>query len=119
VGRVSVCEDRHGCVYVIGSGEFVKIGFSASPRTRLASIQACCPTKVELEHLATGTMEDEQQIHYCLRSAGLKVRGEWYRREDVLGVIHHIRTDQIEEAILAAVEINRCRRWAKARGMAW
>jgi hypothetical protein len=69
---------------------------------------------VELEHLATATMEDEKQIHYCLRSAGLEGRGEWYKREDVLGVIDRIRTDQIEEAILAAVEINKCREWAKA-----
>jgi hypothetical protein len=113
IADISNAPNRDGCVYVMSTGDFVKIGFSARPRIRHANIQAGCPTPVKIEALASGTMEDEKHIHYCLRSAGISVRGEWYRRDDVLGVIERMKSDQIEEAILAAVEINRCRYWAK------
>lgn len=63
-------------IYAIQSGEFVKIGFSGSPRKRLGAIQVSSPVKCVLLGVMEGTIGTERRIHETFASC--RVQGEWF-----------------------------------------
>ncbi|TDR90352.1 GIY-YIG nuclease family protein [Enterovirga rhinocerotis] len=73
---------RHGKVYVVASGEHIKIGFASDPGRRLASLQTASPFKLVTVAIFAGSTLDERALHR--RFAGQQAVGEWFRREGEL-----------------------------------
>ncbi|WP_267422764.1 GIY-YIG nuclease family protein [Methylobacterium sp. GC_Met_2] len=71
-------EEPSQCVYVIGSGGHVKIGFtSKGARKRLAHLQIGSAEKLTLLATISGSVEMEKRLHACF--AHLRTSGEWFR----------------------------------------
>lgn len=72
--------NRKGTVYVIGTGPYVKIGF-----TRLTVVERLKNLKVSMPETPTviaeicGSRRDELVLHH--RFAEYRLNGEWFRRE--------------------------------------
>jgi hypothetical protein len=66
----------YGFVYVIEGAGLYKIGFSATPRRRLAGLQSSSPVELRLVGVIEGTRSDEAQWHYLLRER--RRHGEWF-----------------------------------------
>lgn len=66
-----------GFVYFITDGETVKIGFSAWPLARMATLQNNTPRKLSLLTQCEGIMFNEHEMHR--RFSKLRVQGEWFR----------------------------------------
>lgn len=64
-------------IYAIQSGDFVKIGFSASPSSRLKAIKTYSPMGCSIIGLMDGTTTDEREIHQ--KFSGLQTQGEWFK----------------------------------------
>jgi hypothetical protein len=71
-----------GWVYIIRSGDFVKIGYSLNPIERLNSLQVSSPNKMELLWQEPGGLQNEAAYH--LRFRAHYERGEWFRYEGEL-----------------------------------
>lgn len=56
----------------------VKIGISGDPMGRLASLQTGHAGRLRLVGTMPGTRHDEKRLHQ--RFAGVRLRGEWFRR---------------------------------------
>ena len=69
---------REGWVYLMHNKRngLFKIGFSANPTYREATLQSEEP-EIELVHKFRGTMKDEEALHR--RYAANRVRGEWFK----------------------------------------
>lgn len=63
-------------IYLIRSGQYVKIGISECPRKRIASIQTSNPEPIELLATAPGGRELEARLHS--RFANLRHNREWF-----------------------------------------
>jgi hypothetical protein len=74
----------HDTVYLIGCGEFVKIGFANNPRYRLRILQLANPHQLELLATLPGGPEIEQQLHVAF--GRYHHRGEWFRLEGELAL---------------------------------
>jgi len=74
---------RCGLVYVVGFGQYVKIGFTQTPiEVRIASIQSDCPEILKIYGQIEGTHFDE--IRLLGRFIEYRSQGEWhYRRGDL------------------------------------
>ena len=71
-----------GCVYFIQAGDRgpVKVGFTGgNPYARMAALQTGHHTRLRLITVVPGGPELEDDLHGYLRSAGLHIRGEWFR----------------------------------------
>ena len=66
-----------GRIYFIRGGDFLKIGYSINPLSRLSSIQTACPFELELLAHFPGTLQDEIAIMSLF--ARYHIRGEWFR----------------------------------------
>jgi hypothetical protein len=60
----------------------VKIGYSANPKKRIASLQTASPTQLELIRIIEGTKDDEKDLHR--KFAKLRIGGEWFTEKDEL-----------------------------------
>lgn len=75
-------KSRPTSVYVIASGDYVKIGYSVNPQTRLKGISSGMPEKPYLagsrsfSDLATARYV-EQALHWRFRAN--RTHGEWFR----------------------------------------
>lgn len=65
-------EPRPGFVYFIRFADRIKIGFSADPRTRIASLP-----HDEVLGIFPGTRRNEKQLHAAF--ADLRLTGEWFQ----------------------------------------
>lgn len=63
-------------LYFIRSGQYVKIGVSANPRGRIASIQTGNPEPVEVLAIVEGDASLEADLHR--RLASFRKQGEWF-----------------------------------------
>jgi hypothetical protein len=64
-------------VYFVRMGDFVKIGYSATPKDRIASLQTGCPQPLEVLGIwNAGTKTDEKAYHE--RFAAHRTHGEWF-----------------------------------------
>ena len=84
--------ERHGYVYFIRSGDFVKIGFARRPERRLRELQAANPNKLELVATLPVGNVTEAGAHRAL--SHLRHRGEWFRWCDEIA--EFIRTHKDE-----------------------
>lgn len=77
--------DRTGCIYFIGFGPYVKIGFTLKPIwERLARLQTAAPEPLAVLAMRTGPQAEER----CLQSrfSSYRTHGEWFRHEGDLAV---------------------------------
>lgn len=72
-------ETRTGFVYFVqaDNGGPIKIGFSESPKDRLAALQVNTPSKLRLLAVIEGTNENESALHKRFQKH--KIQGEWFR----------------------------------------
>lgn len=83
-------------IYVIQSGDYVKIGFcERDPIRRLEKLQVGNPITMKLIALIDGSRIDESNWH--ARYDKLRVRGEWFRLNSTLrGALKPHRVDHDE-----------------------
>lgn len=81
LGRNNDAKSDEGFVYFVGSGEFIKIGYSRSLKARFHKMETDLP-EFELLHIEPGTPKQEKVFHRHF--AEYRVRGEWFRRVDSL-----------------------------------
>jgi hypothetical protein len=67
-------------VYVLGFGDYIKIGVSANIDERMITLQT--PEPVQLHALIDGWLSDEAELHR--RFAKYRLQGEWFRKEGEL-----------------------------------
>lgn len=80
-------------VYFISDGEYVKIGKSTKPNTRLSNLQVGNPRKLSILYCLE--VDDSTEKELCQDPekffqemfVDFKVSGEWYRLDDVLKFI--------------------------------
>lgn len=65
-------------VYVVGFGQYVKIGISTNISDRIASLQTAMPEKLELYAVLDGWAAEEMALHR--RFVQYHAIGEWFRR---------------------------------------
>lgn len=68
---------ERGAIYFAASGDYVKIGFSRSLKTRIKKYSTENPLPITLLHSEPGTYETEKLTHK--RFAHLRVHHEWFR----------------------------------------
>jgi hypothetical protein len=64
-------------LYAMKVGDCFKFGITRNLKKRLSSIQACCPTEVEVIGSVWATEDVESEVHRYLIDD--HVRGEWFR----------------------------------------
>lgn len=90
-------------VYVIsdGSGR-CKVGFSQTPKTRLASLQVASPDDLACEHIFVfrngGGRNVEKAAHRMLKNNGAHLRNEWFALEGTVDAIRELVDRQYREA---------------------
>lgn len=82
--------DPTGFVYVIRQtgGGLSKIGWSTTPKARLAALRIGSPVPLELVGVIEGTQSDEAQWHATFREK--RSHGEWFALtdQDIEYVLH-------------------------------
>lgn len=87
-------------VYFIQEGTDgpIKIGFTGSPRGRLAALPVCNAKPLRIVAQCPGSSEDEKRFHG--RFSHLRIIGEWFRpADDLLEAISGFRGADEEEAL--------------------
>lgn len=69
-------------VYVIGYGEYIKIGVTRDIKGRINTLQTSAPGKLEIYAMFEGWLRDEALLHK--RFSKHRTNGEWFRREGEL-----------------------------------
>jgi DNA-binding transcriptional regulator YdaS (Cro superfamily) len=69
-----------GFVYFLRCGDFVKIGYSATPDIRIRALRTGCPYPVELIGIHPGSLADEKYLHR--RFSPVHHEREWFRLVD-------------------------------------
>src|SRR5262249_53012683 len=71
---------RAGFIYFIATvdRQFVKIGWSISPRSRLPDLQTACPYELILLGRHAGTQQDETALHCQFAARRVRRNGEWF-----------------------------------------
>lgn len=67
-------------LYFVRCNEFLKVGISTNPNSRISTMQGCNPYPVHVMAIVIGGQDEEQTIHNAWRR--LHHRGEWFRFED-------------------------------------
>lgn len=75
-------QQTEGYIYFVQCGEFVKIGYTANPNSRMSKFKTNNPYECRLVALIDGGKIIEAQMHE--RFAEFHHRGEWYRCGDAL-----------------------------------
>ena len=63
-------------VYFIQAGEFVKIGFSVNPESRIDELKTGCPFELKLLTTVPGGKKMEKELHQIF--AAHRQHGEWF-----------------------------------------
>jgi hypothetical protein len=71
---------RDGVIYFVGYDNYVKIGFSTNPKTRVDDLQTGAPKPLKTYLILKGTLEDERRHHEMF--AAHRLNGEWFRYSD-------------------------------------
>jgi Meiotically up-regulated gene 113 len=74
-------EVKASYIYIISADAYTKIGVSANPRSRLASLQGSCPLKIILRLLIQQDIapyELERALHLALNGSVLPYSREWF-----------------------------------------
>jgi hypothetical protein len=72
--------ERTGCIYFLGLGSFVKIGFTLKPiHERIARLQTGAPERLVILGLQTGQKHEEAELHS--RFGRYRSHGEWFQNE--------------------------------------
>ena len=66
----------------VGDDGPIKVGFSESPKARIAQLQSAHPYKLQLLALQNGDLDEEKQLHQLFACDHLQ--GEWYRPSPAL-----------------------------------
>lgn len=69
-------------IYFVTDGSAIKIGYSATPDTRIRDLQIAHHTELKVLGCIEGEPRDEKRLHK--QFAHLKVRGEWFRSDPEL-----------------------------------
>lgn len=69
-------------VYLIKSGEYIKIGYSETPQARIGNLQTATPNELKLIAVIPGDTGLEAYLH--TRFAEFRVRGEWFINAGIL-----------------------------------
>jgi hypothetical protein len=74
-------------LYLIRSGNYVKIGYTSNIYNRLATLNVGNPVELELLLLLkfdskSQVLEIEDDLHFTYNSRGQRKRGEWYYLSD-------------------------------------
>jgi hypothetical protein len=80
-------------VYVIRSGEFVKIGSARNIALRFADIQCCNPNELELLAVLSEDRSHERLFHRMFEAH--HVRGEWF----------HLRGEVVDAVLIARARL--------------
>lgn len=83
---------KSGFVYFIRAEQvgLVKIGFSADPARRIASLAGGSPLRLDLTVRVSGTQDDERFLHHRFKVDWS--HGEWFRASDsILSLIETIK----------------------------
>lgn len=68
--------DRDGYIYVVTFGEWLKVGFSATPERRVNAIGTQMPGPVHVLLVARASLSDEAGLHRKLER--WRSQGEWF-----------------------------------------
>lgn len=85
-------------VYFIAAEPYdhVKIGWSLhQPTRRMKELQTGCPHELDLLAWAPASLEDERRLHRVF--APLRLRGEWFRLDEKLGLLVTFLQDHCDE----------------------
>ncbi len=66
-----------GFVYFLRCGNFVKVGFSATPNVRIGQLKTASPHDLDVVAVLPGTRDQEAAVHSIL--ASVHHRREWFR----------------------------------------
>ncbi len=66
-------------VYIVKSGEYVKIGKAANPKKRISELQISHPTELEIVAILTECDGHKVETQLHKRFAGHRHKGEWFR----------------------------------------
>lgn len=82
--------DEIGRVYFVTDGEFIKIGYSNEPKSRMNSLRSGNPRTLRLLGVIPGTLAIEKSLHQ--RFAHLEVRREWFKdnRHEIINLIEQL-----------------------------
>lgn len=69
-------------IYFIQSKQYVKIGFSDNPESRLRDLQTGSPHKLKLLATMPGCYQTETELHKVF--ADRRINGEWFRYDGML-----------------------------------
>jgi hypothetical protein len=87
-------------VYLIGDGEYVKIGFSSDVLGRLTTLQSGYPKKLQLLSFVRGDRSIEKNIHRLLLKH--RCEREWFRQcDEVIKMFNEVkaRIEKREQSI--------------------
>jgi len=71
---------KFGFIYVVGFGDYIKIGFSTDVPSRLSTLQTSAPEPLKIYATFRGSTDDEANLHQ--RFATHNSNGEWFRIGD-------------------------------------
>lgn len=77
--------ERHGVIYFIRFGDYIKIGWTARPEQRIKELP-----HDEVLHTTPGFLREERALHALF--AHLRHQGEWFRPDaELMSFIEHLR----------------------------
>lgn len=107
---------QRGQVYFISRGDAIKIGFSRTPRERLAALQTQHPEALELMAAVPGTVRHERSLHQ--KFDHLRITGEWFQVTPELSEYVDLVRRTGRTAITLLDEAQRARKKLHALGIA-
>jgi hypothetical protein len=81
---------RPGSVYIIGFGDYIKIGWSTNVANRVRALQEGVPETLVVIAAFPGTQKSERNLHRLFSAH--RTRGEWFRKpRDLIEIVEHYR----------------------------
>jgi|SRR3974390_187857 hypothetical protein len=78
-GKTNCGCQKQGYIYFLKQGEFVKIGYSATPNARMATHQTSSPQKLTLIRMIPGSLLTEQWLFSYFGHLRIRPRSEWFK----------------------------------------
>jgi hypothetical protein len=76
--RTEKAKGDPGYVYFIEAGDYIKIGYTRSIKSRIIKMMTDVPMEPKTLHLEPGTIKQEKIFHRHF--ASIRARGEWFRK---------------------------------------
>jgi hypothetical protein len=84
------------CVYFIGDGEYIKIGYSQNVYKRLCSLQTTNPRELKILGIIPGDYFTERHHHKKFGHLRKHKKCEWFKKDDdILNYIHNKKDDEL------------------------